>query len=273
MSVTIDKNSLMTKEEFEVRIRNIGKNQYHNLHQFHKFLHGGKLNKGQVQAWALNRYYYQCNIPIKDCALMSRMKDPELRRRWRKRILDHDGSGVATSGESSDKEYFKQKLNTEDEGGIERWLLLTDSLGLDRDYVKSTEGILPITRYACDAYVDLLRKRPVLEGMATSLSVLFAPNIHKERIAGMMKHYKFTNEKNMSYFQQRLTQGPAETKYLLKYVLENAKTREEQENVCNAIIFKMQMLWAQLDGLHYSYCTPGLIPPGAFVPKEKGWDT
>ena len=255
MTITINKNSLMTKDLFEDRILNIGQEQYHNLHPFHKLLHGGKLNKGQVQAWALNRYYYQCNIPIKDCALMSRMRDPELRRIWRKRILDHDGR------------------DDKDTGGIERWLLLTDSLGLDRDYVKSTEGILPITRYACDAYVDFLRKKPVLEGMATSLSVLFAPNIHKERIAGMKKYYKFTNEKNMSYFQQRLTQGPAETKYLLKYVLENAKTKEQQENVCNAIIFKMEMLWAQLDALHYSYCEPGLIPPGAFVPKEKRWDT
>jgi len=271
MSIAFDKDLFMTKEDFESRIRHIGQSQYHNLHPFHKLLHGGKLNKGQVQAWALNRYYYQINIPIKDCALMSRMRDPELRRRWRKRILDHDGSGVATSGESSDKEYFKQKLNTKDEGGIERWLLLTDSLGLDRNYVKSTEGILPITRFACDAYVEFLRKKSVLEGMATSLSVLFAPNIHKERISGMMKYYKFTNDKNMSYFQQRLTQGPAETKYLLKYVLESAVTREQQEKVCNAIIFKMQMLWAMLDGLHYSYCEPGLIPPEAFVPMDKEW--
>ena len=119
------------------------------------------------------------NIPIKDCALMSRMRDPELRRRWRKRIMDHDGSGVNTSGEASDKEYFKQKLNTEDEGGIERWLLLTDSLGLDRDYVKSTEGILPITRFAVDAYVTFVNEKSVLEGVTSSLSELFAPDIHR----------------------------------------------------------------------------------------------
>ena len=268
MTVAIELNKLMTRKEFEEILREVGKTQYHNLHPFHKLLHGGKLNKGQVQAWALNRYYYQCNIPIKDCALMSRMRDPELRRIWRKRILDHDGSGVATSGESSDKEYFKQKLNTKDEGGIERWLLLTDSLGLDRDYVKSTEGILPITRFAVDAYINFVEEKSVLEGVTSSLSELFAPDIHRERIALMTKNYKFTNEKNMSYFVKRLGQAPIDIEQVLSYALDNAKTREEQENVYNALVFKMQMLWAMLDGLHYSYCEPGLIPPGAFVPKD-----
>ena len=152
MSEAIDYNKLLTKEEFESRLRKIGATRYHNLHPFHKLLHGGKLNKGQVQAWALNRYYYQCNIPIKDCALMSRMKDPELRRRWRKRILDHDGR------------------DDKDTGGIERWFVLTDGLGLDREYVKSTKGILPITRFAVDAYVTFVKEKSLMEGVTSSLT-------------------------------------------------------------------------------------------------------
>ena len=139
MSEAIDYNKLLTKEEFESRLRNIGETRYHNLHPFHKLLHGGKLNKGQVQAWALNRYYYQCSIPIKDSVVMSRMKDPELRRIWRKRIIDHDGESAET-------------------GGIERWYKLTDGLGLDREYVKSTDGILSTTRFAVDAYVNFADK-------------------------------------------------------------------------------------------------------------------
>ena len=250
MTVTIELNKLMTRKEFEKVLREVGKTQYHNLHPFHKLLHGGKLNKGQVQAWALNRYYYQCNIPIKDCALMSRMKDPELRRIWRKRILDHDGR------------------DDKDTGGIERWFILTDALDLDRDYVKSTEGILPITRYAVDAYINFVEEKSVLEGVTSSLSELFAPDIHRERIALMMKNYEFTNKKNMSYFVKRLGQAPIDIEQVLSYALDNAKNREQQENVYNALVFKMQMLWAMLDGLHYSYCKPGLIPPGAFVPKD-----
>ena len=249
MTVAVELNKLMSRVEFKKVLLEVGKTQYHNLHPFHKLLHGGKLNKGQVQAWALNRYYYQCNIPIKDCALMSRMKDPELRQKWRKRILDHDGR------------------DDKDTGGIERWFILTDALGLDRDYVKSTEGILPITRFAVDAYIDFVNEKSVLEGVTSSLSELFAPDIHRERIALMMKNYKFTNEKNMSYFVKRLGQAPIDIEQVLSYALDKAKTREEQENVYNALVFKMQMLWAMLDALHYSYCEPGLIPPGAFKPE------
>src|SRR5262245_50109544 len=125
---------LRTAEELETRLRQIGAERYHNLHPFHRKLHGGELKKGQVQAWALNRYYYQCSIPKKDAALMSRIDDPEIRREWRHRLEDHDGSAGG-------------------EGGIDRWFKLTDGLGLDREYVRSTEGILPATRFAVDAYV------------------------------------------------------------------------------------------------------------------------
>src|SRR5690606_32359765 len=130
----IDDSPLESAEALERRLYEIGAKRYHNLHPFHKMLHGGKLNKGQVQAWALNRYYYQSSIPIKDAHVLSRFRDRNIRLEWRQRIEDHDGE-------------------TGDEGGIERWLQLTDGLGLDRAYVESTQHILPATRFACDAYV------------------------------------------------------------------------------------------------------------------------
>ena len=68
------------------------------------------------------------------------------------------------------------------EGGIERWLVHTDGLGLDRDYVVSTKGILPATRFAVEAYVRFVYECPVLEGIASSLTEMFAPAIHRERI-------------------------------------------------------------------------------------------
>ena len=144
----------LTKTEFVKKLRDIGKERYHDNCKFHHLLHSGMLNKGQVQAWALNRYYYQINISIKDSALMSRIKNPELRRIWIKRILDHDG-------------------RKNDEGGIERWYRLTDGLGLDRDYVKSTSGILPATRFAVDAYVNFVKEKSLLEGVTSSLTELF----------------------------------------------------------------------------------------------------
>ncbi len=132
----------LSPEGLEAALRAIGPERYHDLHPFHDLLHDGKLNKGQVQAWALNRYVYQAAIPRKDASLIGRCDDRELRREWLHRVADHDGLG-------------------DDKGGIERWLILTDGLGLDRDYVISQEGALPATKFAVEAYVHFVaRGRP-----------------------------------------------------------------------------------------------------------------
>jgi pyrroloquinoline-quinone synthase len=234
-------------DALEALLREIGLRRYHNLHPFHKLLHGGKLTKSQVQAWALNRYHYQATIPRKDCALMSKMESRELRLEWRHRYFDHDGIG-------------------EDDGGIERWLRLTDALGLDREYVESTKGILPGTRFAVDAYLHFVRDRSVLEGVASSLTELFAPSIHSERISGMLANYSFIDESMMGYFQRRLTQAPRDVQFALTYVKAHARTPEAQQAVADALIFKTQVLWAQLDALYFAYVEPGFVPPGAYRP-------
>ena len=182
--------SLNNADELEATLRQIGATRYHSLHPFHRLLHGGKLNKGQVQAWALNRYYYQSTIPLKDAVVISRFRDRNIRMEWRHRIEDHDG-------------------DVGSEGGIERWLKLTEGLGLDSAYVESTEGILPATRFAVEAYVHFCRDRTPLEAIASSLTELFAPNLHEERISGMLKHYDFVNPDIMSYFSRRLDAGAA----------------------------------------------------------------
>jgi pyrroloquinoline-quinone synthase len=238
---------LDTSEDLEATLRQIGATRYHSLHPFHKLLHGGKLNKGQVQAWALNRYYYQSTIPIKDAVVISRFRDRDTRIEWRHRISDHDGE-VGT------------------EGGIERWLKLTEGLGLDTAYVESAEGILPATRFAVEAYVHFVREKSPLEAIASSLTELFAPNLHEERISGMLKHYDFVDPSIMTYFSRRLEQAPRDANFALNYVKEHAKTPYERQLVCNALIFKTNVLWVQLDALYHAY-VEGHVPPGAFVPS------
>lgn len=239
----------LSPEALEAAIRAVGAERYHDKHPFHRLLHGGKLSKQQVQAWALNRYCYQAGVPRKDAAFMSRVHDRAIRREWVQRMLDHDGYG-------------------EEEGGIERWLILTDGLGLDRDYVVSMEGALPATRFAVDAYVNFVRERPMVEAVASSLTELFAPKIHRERIEGMLANYEFINERTVAYFRRRLTQAPRDVDFALKFIKANAETRKEQEACIAAVRFKCNVLWAQLDALHHAYVSPGLIPPGAFVPKD-----
>ena len=240
-------SELLSPGGLEARLHEIGAERYHDKHPFHKLLHGGQLDRGQVQAWVLNRYCYQSAIPRKDAALISRVHDVELRREWRRRIVDHDGDGPGDSG-------------------IERWLVLAEGVGLDRDYVSSTRGALAATKFAVEAYVRFVREKSLLEAVASSLTELFAPAIHRERIAGLLEHYDFADDRTLSYFRKRLDQAPRDVAFGLDYVLREARTPERQQGVIDALYFKTDVLWAQLDALYHAYVEPGHIPPGAFDP-------
>lgn len=241
-------DKLMTPEELEAALRHIGATRYHNLHRFHRRLHDGKCSLDEVRAWALNRYFYQSMIPIKDAVVLTRFVDPALRREWRKRIEDHDGheDGV---------------------GGIEKWLRLTDSLGLSREYVTSTEGILPATRFAVEAYVHFCRDRTPLEAVASSLTELFSPNIIGERVSGMLTHYPFVSKDTLAYFTARPAQAGRDSDFALQYCKDHACTAAEQQAVCEALKFKCSVLWLQLDGLWTAY-VDGAAPPGVWQPNE-----
>jgi pyrroloquinoline-quinone synthase len=239
----------LTPDALEDALRAIGAQRYHDRHPFHHLLHGGKLTKGQVQAWALNRYCYQAAVPRKDAALISRIHDRDLRRAWRQRLVDHDGDGM------------------HEEGGIERWLVLTTGLGIRREHVLSEALALPATRFATESYVRFVRDNTLLEAVASSLTELFAPKIHSERISGMLENYDFITDDVMAYFRRRLTQAPDDAAFGLAYVRENARTVEQQQAALGALTFKCNMLWAMLDALHHAYVSPGLVPPGAFDPE------
>ena len=242
-----------TSNPLEQRLRNIGGERYHNQHAFHKALHNGHLSKPQIQAWALNRYCYQAVIPKKDAAIMARIDDPKLRTIWRQRVIDHDGDGSNS-------------------GGINRWLKLTDSLGLDRDYVISQEGSLPATQFAVSAYLHFVSERSLLEAIASSLTEMFSPTIIAERMAGMLANYEFVTEETLAYFKPRLSQAPRDVDFALAYVLEQANSAEKQDQVAAALTFKCNVLWSQLDALYAAYVEPGMIPPGCFLANSGSLD-
>lgn len=244
---------LLLPDELEAELREIGATRYHNLHPFHRLLHDGKLNRGQVQAWALNRYYYQSQIPAKDATLLARLPTAELRREWRRRLVDHDGDGSAP-------------------GGVARWLKLAEGVGLDPVLVESTSAILPVTRFAVDAYVHFVRDRSVLEAVASSLTEMFSPTIIAERVSGMLANYAWITPETLAYFTPRLTQAPQDSEFALAYVRTHADTVERQQQVLAALRFKCDVLWSQLDALYFAYVAPGLISPGAFIPDGAGHD-
>ncbi len=240
---------MLTRDGMREALHAVGDERYHIHHPFHRLLHDGGLDRGQVQAWALNRYYYQSRIPVKDATLLARLPTHELRRAWRGRLEDHDGTDRQP-------------------GGVERWLKLAEGVGLDLAYVQSTVGILAGTRFATDAYVAFVRERPILEAVASSLTEMFSPAIISERVAGMLTHYDFVGPDTLAYFTPRLTQAPKDVEWALAYVHSNARNRDDQESVLAALRFKCDVLWSQLDALHYAYVEPGRIPPGAFIPTS-----
>jgi len=221
---------LMTPDELEAELREIGAKRYHRLHPFHGLLHGGKCSKGQVQAWALNRYYYQACIPLKDAAIMSNCPEVEVRREWIQRIIDHDGTAART-------------------GGIESWLRLGEALGVSREELESERGVLPGVRYAVDAYVNFARQKPWIEAVASSLTELFGPAAIRVRLEALERHYDWIDPAGLEYFRTRLVKAPRDADYALELVVDRCRTREQQDAAVAALRFKTEVLWAQLDAI------------------------
>lgn len=241
---TAPQSDLLSAGELALQLRAIGEERYHHRHPFHLLMHEGRLTRGQLQAWALNRFYYQSQIPVKDALVLSRSGDPEFRRSWRKRLVDHDGDGPG-------------------DGGIERWLRLAEATGLSRERVASGREVLPAVRYAVNAYLELVSRRSLLEAVASSLTEMFSRDLIALRMDALRKHYPWL-EPGLAYFQARLTQGPEDAKFALDWVSRHARSRADQQLAIEALREKCDILWAQLDALYFAYVNPGWPPPGAF---------
>ncbi len=246
---------LLTFDELRASLRAVGEERYHHKHPFHLMMHEGRLTRGQLQAWALNRYYYQSVIPIKDSIILSRGPDPAFRRAWRKRVIDHDGEALSNATSNNDA--------NNNEGGIKRWLKLAEATGLNLDDVRAGRGILPATRFAVNEYLNIVRSRTLMEAVASSLTEMFSRDLITLRMEKLRQHYPWLSG-GLDYFEARLTQAPEDAEFAVNYVYENAKMRAEQELAIQALRDKCDILWAQLDALYFAYVQPGWPPPGAF---------
>jgi pyrroloquinoline-quinone synthase len=216
------------REDLVSWLRREGERRYHDRHPFHQLMHAGKLTRRQLQEWVRNRYYYQTRIPIKDAIIVSKSEDPSFRRAWIRRIHDHDGE-------------------REGEGGLELWLRLADGVGLDREDVRSCRGVLAGVRLACDAYVELVRERSLVEAVASSLTEFFAPDLMSVRIAAWEKHYPWVKPELLEYFRSRVPRARRDSEEAIEFVVANAWTYEVQERCVAALVKKTEILWHLLD--------------------------
>ena len=219
-----------SREEFENQLREKGKG-YHIYHPFHVLMYEGKLTKEQLQRWVANRFYYQIGIPQKDAAILSNCPNKEIRKEWIVRIIDHDGDGQA-------------------EGGIEAWIQLGKAVGLSREDVTSLRMVSPGVRFAVDAYINFAKQRSWQESICSSLTELFAPHIHQQRISSWPEMYPWIDESGLSYFKKRLTEARRDVEHGLSVTLDHfSQTREMQEKALNILQFKLDVLWVIADSI------------------------
>jgi pyrroloquinoline-quinone synthase len=221
------------REEFEAQLLRQG-SAYHIHHPFNIMLNSGAATPAQIRGWVANRFYYQINIPIKDAAILSNCPDRAVRRSWVQRILDHDGYG-------------------EDPGGIESWLRLAEAVGLQRDSVESLTEVLPGVRFAVDAYVNFARRAPWQEAVCSSLTELFAPEIHKQRLANWPQHYPWIDTAGLHYFQSRVSLARRDVEFGLAVTLQHFSTRLQQERALDILRFKLDVLWQMSDAMALRY--------------------
>jgi pyrroloquinoline-quinone synthase len=221
---------VLSADAFVERLRSEGAARYHSRHPFNLRMHEGQLDKASLQRWVVNRFYYQTRIPIKDAIIVSKSEDPAFRRAWIRRVADHDGT-------------------KEGEGGLVEWLVLARGLGLDEAEVQSCRGVLPAVRAVCDRYVELVRTRPLVIAVASSLTEHFAPDIMRTRVAAWERHYPWVDAKALAYFRSRVPRATRDAEEALAFVIANATTRDAQEACVGALIEKCTILWSMLDAV------------------------
>ncbi len=218
----------MKESSFVERLREVGERKYHDKHPFHRRLVAGDLDVNAVRAWVANRYYYQKMIPVKDAFVLAKLPSAQYRRVWLQRIVDHDGADGST-------------------GGTEKWMALVRAVGLDAEEVRRETLIAPGAKFAVDAYVDFARERSWLEAVASSLTELFGPPVMQRRVEAIVQNYPWIDRSGLAYFDDRIVLAPRDADAALSWVVEAARTREQQDACVAALNFKCDVLWSLLD--------------------------
>lgn len=230
-----------SRSEFEAQLRARGAG-YHIHHPFNVRMNEGSLRADQIRGWVANRFYYQVNIPQKDGAIIANCPDRATRRLWVRRILDHDGADANPDDNPNDNP-----------GGIEAWVRLGEAVGLERDALWSQRYVVPGVRFAVDAYVNFARRAPWQEAVCSSLTEMFAPKIHKDRLANWPRHYGWIDPDGLAYFRSRIALAERDVEHGLHVTLDHFTTRAQQVRALDILKFKLDILWSMLDAIEKAY--------------------
>ena len=210
-------------------------------------MYAGRATREQIQGWVANRFYYQVNIPMKDAAILANCPDRDVRREWLQRIIDHDGAPGS-------------------EGGIEAWLRLGEAWGFKREEVQSLKLVLPGVRFAVDAYVNFARRACWQEAACSSLTELFAPQIHN-RGWKLAAHYPWIDVPAITT-SAAPGQARRDVEHGLRITLDYF-TAEAQQRALEILQFKLDVLWTMLDAMSMAYELER--PPYHTVTRDNVW--
>lgn len=228
-----DAAAAWTRGEFEAQLRGRGKS-HHIHHPFNVRLNNGGCTPDEIRLWVLNLFYYQVCISRRDAAILANMPDRAHRRVWIERLLDHDGYDDYEGSAA---------------GGLEAWTQLALAVGLTRKDLWSLQGVAPAVRFACDAYVNFASRAPWQEAVCASLTEMFAPQLHKDRLASWPLHYPWIEPSGLASFLCRIPLGRRDAAYDLQVTLDHFTTREQQDRALEILQFKLEILWSMLDAI------------------------
>ena len=214
--------------------------RYWGTHPFHHRLHAGELDAHGLRIWAANRWYYQCQLPQKDAAIIANCPLPEIRRQWLDRIVYHDGprdvQDTFMRVEGQRRMLLNQRLTLQrfgvefdvwfserslhEEGAVERVVELLKQLG--HVYEKDGAWWMRTTDFGDDKDRVLVRST---DGMPAYLAA------------------------DLAYFTNRIDKVSGEGKDTLDIVVRHCVTREQQGKAIAALSFKCDVLWSMLDAI------------------------
>ncbi len=135
------------------------------------------------------------------------------------------------------------------------------AVGLTREEVEDLRHVLPAVRFAVDAYVNFARRAPWQEAVCSSLTELFAPEIHKERLATWPEHYPWIETTGLAVLPQPRDAGAARCRAGAGGTRSTTSRHGRCRNARSSILqFKLDILWAMNDAMALGYASKTLKP-------------
>jgi pyrroloquinoline-quinone synthase len=224
---------VLDRGQFVEKLRERLESSSQGRHPLMELLHQGKLSKKQLQAWAVNRFYFQKSIPIKDAIILSKCPEIEVRRMWITRLLKREGL-------------------QRDMGDVDGWIAFSEAAGVKREALLSAK-FLPGVRFAVDSYVNFARNSDWIDGVAASLTELSAKEELVGRISAFRKHYRWVGEAGLRFFISRLSQVDESNGMQLSIVMRYCQSRRAQEEAIAAAVFASEVTWSLNDSVFMNY--------------------